>query len=66
MFAEIPMQPHDVFMEFGSEQAVKDADWPKGNIDHFTLAKMEQFGLKPVAPAGKRELIRRAMTWCHQ
>ena len=39
---------------------VKDTNWPKGNIDYFTLAKMEQLRLKPMVPAGKRELIRRA------
>jgi hypothetical protein len=39
---------------------VRDTRWPKADIDFFTLAKMEAKGLKPVAPAGKRELIRRA------
>ncbi len=36
------------------------ADWAKNDIDQFTLAKMEQLGLHPVAQAGKAELIRRA------
>ena len=40
--------------------AVKQADWPQGTIDYFTLAKMESAGVSPVDPAGKQELIRRA------
>lgn len=40
--------------------AVKNTSWPASEIDQFTLAKMEGLGLKPVSPAGKRELIRRA------
>jgi len=39
---------------------VQRADWPVNEIDNFTLAKMEQLNLQPVAKAGKRELIRRA------
>jgi mono/diheme cytochrome c family protein/cytochrome c553 len=39
---------------------VQQADWPRNEVDHFTLAKMEQLGLHPVPPAGKAELIRRA------
>ncbi len=39
---------------------VEQADWLGNSIDHFTLAKMEQLGLHPVAPASKIELIRRA------
>jgi len=39
---------------------VKWTDWSRNDIDHFTLAKMEQLGLHPVAPAGKGEWIRRA------
>lgn len=34
--------------------------WCANEIDFFTLAKMESLGLHPVAPAEKRELIRRA------
>ena len=40
--------------------AVKSTSWPASEIDYFTLAKMEELGLKPVSPVGKRELIRRA------
>jgi cytochrome c553 len=40
--------------------AVKDAAWPKGDIDRFVLAKLESEGLAPVAPADRRTLIRRA------
>ncbi len=39
---------------------VQRADWSRNDIDLFTLAKMEQLGLLPVAQAGKAELIRRA------
>src|SRR5579872_438879 len=40
--------------------AVKDTKWPKTDIDRFVLARMEQEGIKPVAPATKHDLIRRA------
>ncbi|MFY9253995.1 MAG: DUF1553 domain-containing protein [Fuerstiella sp.] len=40
--------------------AVQRTDWPANDIDHFTLAKMEELKLQPVDKAGKRELIRRA------
>jgi hypothetical protein len=39
---------------------VKDAKWPKTDIDRFVLARLEKDDLKPVAPASKRDLIRRA------
>ncbi len=38
---------------------VAQKDWPKNPIDHFVLAKLEQNGLAPEAPADKRALIRR-------
>ena len=38
---------------------VKDAGWPRGDIDRFLLAEMEAKGLKPVADADPRTLIRR-------
>jgi mono/diheme cytochrome c family protein len=40
--------------------AVKDAGWARGTIDRFVLARLEQEGLRPVGPADKRTLIRRA------
>jgi hypothetical protein len=40
--------------------AVRDAAWPKNDIDRFILAKLEQTDLHPVQPADKRALIRRA------
>src|ERR1700733_7941545 len=39
--------------------AVKEKSWAKTNIDHFVLAKLEAKGMKPVAPADRRALIRR-------
>jgi hypothetical protein len=39
--------------------AVKDAAWPKCDIDRFLLAELEAKGLKPVAAADPRTLIRR-------
>jgi hypothetical protein len=40
--------------------AVKDAKWAKTDIDRFVLARLEKEELKPVAPATRRDLIRRA------
>jgi cytochrome c553 len=42
-----------------SPPAVKDAAWPRGDIDRFLLAGMEAKGLKPVADADARTLVRR-------
>ncbi len=39
--------------------AVKDASWPKTDIDRFVLARLEAEGLHPVGQADKRTLIRR-------
>ncbi len=39
---------------------VKDTAWPKRDIDHFILADLEKRQLKPVGPATRRELLRRA------
>ncbi len=40
--------------------AVADSGWPRNEIDAFVLAQLEARQLKPVRPASKRELIRRA------
>ena len=40
--------------------AVKDASWVKTPVDRFVLAQLEKHGLKPLDPAGRRVLIRRA------
>jgi hypothetical protein len=42
-----------------SVPAVKDAAWPRGDIDRFILAKLEAQGLKPVGDADETTLIRR-------
>ena len=39
--------------------AVKDAAWPRGEIDKFVLAGLEAKDLKPVADADKLTLLRR-------
>jgi len=39
---------------------VKDAKWAKNDLDRFVLARLEKEGLKPVGPAAKLDLIRRA------
>ncbi|MEQ1860205.1 MAG: DUF1553 domain-containing protein [Chthoniobacteraceae bacterium] len=38
---------------------VKDAAWPRGDIDRYLLAAMEAKGLKPVGDADKLALLRR-------
>jgi len=40
--------------------AVKDPRWAKTTLDRFIFAHLEQEGLKPVKPATKRDLLRRA------
>ena len=40
--------------------AVKNPAWPKNAIDAFVLARLEEKGLAPVAPADRTALIRRA------
>jgi mono/diheme cytochrome c family protein len=39
--------------------AVKDTAWPINDIDRFVLARLEKEGLKPVASADRRTLLRR-------
>ncbi len=39
--------------------AVGDPAWARNEIDRFVLARLEAEGMTPVAPAGKRTLLRR-------
>ena len=39
--------------------AVKQDDWPRNDIDHFLLARMEDAGLEPSEPAPPHILLRR-------
>src|SRR5438552_605456 len=39
--------------------AVKDTTWPTGALDRFLLAELEAKGLRPVADADPRTLLRR-------
>ena len=56
------------FREFWSFQPVRkpvlpyinDRQWPRTAVDRFVLTRLEAEGLRPVAPAEKRVLIRRA------
>jgi hypothetical protein len=38
---------------------VKNKNWPKGDIDHFILSRLEKEGLKPSPQADKSTLLRR-------
>jgi mono/diheme cytochrome c family protein len=40
--------------------SVRDASWPKGDIDRFIIADLEKHHLRPAAVADKRTLLRRA------
>ena len=39
--------------------SVEDSNWPRDDVDRFLLARMEKAGLRPVADAERRTLIRR-------
>lgn len=39
--------------------AVQNQAWPHNDLDHFVLARLEQAGLRPAAPAERRSFIRR-------
>ena len=39
--------------------AMAETQWPRSDVDRFVLAKLEEKGLKPVADADKRTLLRR-------
>ena len=62
------VKPIDQRKQFWSFQPPKDhappevkrKDWARNDIDRFILAKLEQKGLTPSAPADSRTLIRRA------
>lgn len=43
----------------GAVPTVKDANWPRSDIDRFVLAKLEDNNLRPVADAEASDLIRR-------
>jgi hypothetical protein len=43
-----------------SPPSVQLQNWPQQSLDNFILAKLEEAGLKPAAPADRRTLIRRA------
>jgi hypothetical protein len=53
--------PHWAFLrpKQGPLPAVKQTDWPRNPIDHFTLARMEAAGLAPSPAADKYTLVRR-------
>jgi hypothetical protein len=38
---------------------VKDASWPRGDLDRYILAKLEENGLRPVGDADRTALLRR-------
>ncbi len=42
-----------------SVPAVRDANWPRTDADHFVLARLEEAGIHPVADADRTTLIRR-------
>ncbi|MBL8223301.1 MAG: DUF1549 domain-containing protein, partial [Bryobacterales bacterium] len=44
----------------GAAPAVKNQGWAKNEIDAFVLAKLEEKGIAPGAPADKATLLRRA------
>ena len=44
----------------GSKVSGEDAHWAKTPIDRFVMAKLQEQGLKPTAPADRPTLIRRA------
>ena len=39
--------------------AVRDAAWPRSDLDRFILARLETAGLRPAPPADRRTLVRR-------
>jgi hypothetical protein len=47
-------------LEVQAVPAVASGQWPRTDIDRFVLARLEQAGLQPSAPAERRTWIRRA------
>lgn len=54
-------EPHWAFVapQKSPLPAIKEKEWPKNEIDHFILAKMEQKGLQPNQEADKERLLKR-------
>lgn len=54
-------KPHWAFIAPQSPKLpnVSDENWPKNEIDHFILAKMDENGLKPNEEADKERLLKR-------
>ncbi|WP_373522664.1 PSD1 and planctomycete cytochrome C domain-containing protein [Aquiflexum sp.] len=54
-------EPHWAFVtpKKAALPKVKDKEWPKNEIDYFTLAKMNKLGLNPNDEAEKHELLKR-------
>lgn len=59
--AGAPYETHWAFrpVEHPQPPQVKQADWPKNDIDRFVLARLEQEGLTPSGEADRYTLIRR-------
>ena len=56
-------QPHWAFVPLADTvtvPAVKNRKWPRNEIDHFILSRLEVQGLKPSAKADKTRWLRRA------
>ena len=56
-----PGREHWAYRPMGRPEppAVGDPAWARSAIDRFVLARLEAEGMTPVAPAGKRTLLRR-------
>ncbi len=56
-----PYEKHWSFVPPAAEElpAVKQADWPRAELDRFVLARLEKEGLAPSPEAAKESLIRR-------
>jgi hypothetical protein len=54
-------EPHWAFVspKKATLPKIKDKDWPRNEIDYFTLAKMNKLGLNPNDQAEKHELLKR-------